>query len=114
MLSEYEKYETGIRSIDAHHLITLSFRTRNLSKIQPHLDKVFDDFSSVIEGKELKSSDKISLEQFGTLHDLSALNETMFFYRDLGIIKGNPQLERLFNDTCSAKDIITHLDKTFE
>lgn len=115
VLSSFSASDTGIPGLTAIALKDLSYRTRNLSKIEPDLDRIFSDFKAAREGtKILGESEKISLKQFGILYDLANLNKLMEQYNTLGLIEGNQRLEKLYNQTQQAATMISHLDKSFD
>lgn len=113
-LAEMSARDTGIPTGTAAALKDLSYRTRNLKKIESDLDHIWDDFEEVKAGKKkLNENEKISLNQYGILFDLAALNKTLERYNGWGLIKGNAELEKLYNQTQRAATMISHYDETF-
>ncbi|CEG56624.1 hypothetical protein [Legionella fallonii] len=106
--------DTGIGSLVVTALKDISYRTRNLKKIEPELDKIWENFEAAKDkGKILADNEKITLKQYGMLHDLATLNKTLEGYNEKGLIKGNEKLEKLYAQTQRAATMISHLDKTF-
>lgn len=106
--------DTGIGSIIVGTLKDMSYRTRNLEKIEPDLNKIWENFQAAKDqGKILADNEKITLKQYGILNDLATLNKTLVEYDKKGLIAGNESLEKLYAQTQRAASIISHLDKTF-
>jgi hypothetical protein len=106
--------DTGIGVMVVGNMKDISYRTRHLIKIEPDLDRIWENFEARKDsGKVLAEDEKISLEQYGILNDLATLNNTLEEYSRKGLIAGNEKLEGLHTQTKRAAEIISHLDKTF-
>lgn len=106
--------DTGIGSVVISGIKDISYRTRHLKKIEPEMDKIWENFQAAKEqGKILADNEKITLQQYGMLYDLATLNKTLEGYNKKGLIAGNEKLEKLYVQTQRAAAIISHLDNTF-
>lgn len=109
------KQDTGIGPFIIAVLKDISYRTRHLDKIAPALDRIWENFQAVQEGKKiLQEKEKITLKQYGMLYDLANLNNIMENFKKLGLIKGNKKLEKLYKQQQYAAAMVSHLDKTFD
>lgn len=106
--------DTGIGFLVIKGIKDISYRTRHLKKIEPELDKIWKNFTAATEGEILTDNEKITLKQYGMLHDLAFLNGTLEEYNKKGLIAGNEKLEKLYLQTQRAAKIVSHLDKTFD
>lgn len=114
-MASMSKRDSGIGSLTINDLREISYRTRNLTLIEPHLDRIWIDFQDVIsKQKQLDEREKISLKQFGILYDLAHLNKILKKYDELGFIEGNEKLKQLYAKTQRAETMISYLDKSFD
>jgi hypothetical protein len=105
---------TGIDASTISDIKAITFRTRHLDKIKYSLNEIHGEFKKVISGEIPELTHKITLEQYGILHDLAALNKVLENYHSLGLINGNTELTKLYEQTKQAKSIVSHLDTTFD
>ncbi|HAT8266802.1 TPA: hypothetical protein JBA93_13550 [Legionella pneumophila subsp. pneumophila] len=106
--------ETGIGSLTTSAMKDISYRTRHLNKIEGDLDKIWEKFQAAKDHDAiLAENEKITLKQYGILHDLATLNKTLEQYDKQGLIAGNEKLEKLYTQTQRAAAMVSHLDQTF-
>lgn len=114
IIAPLSKQDTGIGSITTSSLKDLSYRTRNLTTIDPQMDQIWSNFQEVLAGKKiLAENEKITLKQYGMLYDLANLNKAFENYDKMGLIKGNVSLEKLYERTQQAATMVGHMDKSF-
>lgn len=112
-LGQMSARETEIDTMTIAGLKDLSYRTRHLNEIDAVLNDILLRIERAQRGQTLEEAEKITLKQYGILHDLATLNSTLNNYNEKGLITGNEQLERLHHCSNNAVQIIGHLDKTF-
>lgn len=107
--------DTGISGQTMGIVKDFPYRTRHYRKIADQFDDIYQYFLDVKDGKaDLDSKNKVTLEQYGILHDMAYLNGIMEMLNKDGLIAGNERLEKLYNQTQKAKEMITHFDNTFD
>jgi hypothetical protein len=87
----------------------LSYRTRHLDRIAPQLDTIFSSFESLKNGLD---QEKISLENYGILYDLSALYDDMKPYYAMGLIESE-ELNKLFEYTEKSNKMMSYFEEKF-
>jgi len=87
----------------------LSYRTRHLDRISNQLDNIFSSFELLKNGPY---KEKISLENYGILYDLSELYHDMNPYYTMGLIESE-ELDKLFKCTKKSNDMITYFEEEF-
>ncbi|CDZ76975.1 hypothetical protein BN59_01254 [Legionella massiliensis] len=114
-ISPYSRMDSGIGGMTAAEVKDISYRTRNLHKIQPEMDRIWNNFQDALNGeRELATNEKMTLKEFGMLYDLANLNAILEQYNTLGLIEGNDRLEALYQTTQRAATMVRHLDNTFD
>ena len=91
----------------------LSYRTRHMERIKPNFDSIWSDFDRVMTGETQYPIDKISIEEYGILYDLSAFFSSIHDEYERGLIEDSQELEELYEYTKKAHIIITYLDEKF-
>jgi hypothetical protein len=114
-LLPFPSSETGIDTLILCEMKDLSYRTRYLHKMSVEPDTIWKNFQTAIdENKILAEHEKITLQQYGILHDLAILNQTLEAYDRKKLIQGNARLEKLYSQTQSAAKIINYLKITYD
>jgi len=114
-IAPYGRPDTGIGAIPASILKDMTFRARHLEKISPVMDTLWTNFNRVNEtGAVLDDNEKITLEQFGIMHDLAMLNRSLEGLDKKGLISGNEKLEELYEQSKKAAIMMKYFDDTFD
>lgn len=114
IIAPLSKQDTGIGSVNTSALKDMSYRTRNLAVIDSEMDKIWSNFQEVASGKKvLEENEKITLRQYGMLYDLANLNKSLEKFNNMGLIKGNASLEKLYARTQQASTMVSHMDQSF-
>lgn len=108
-----DKNYAYLSSTTVNFIRDLSYRTRHLDKIRPRIDSIWNDFERSMNSKTQGLNDKISLEEYGILYDLSALHASLHEEYERDLIEDSPVLEALYEYTRRAKIMITYLDSQF-
>jgi len=97
----FEKNEEEIPSESLRFIRNLSYRTRHIDRIAPRLNDIFKSFTALKTGD---LEEKISLEDYGILYDLSILYKDMEVFYEQGLME-SPELDDLFEHAQKASEM---------
>lgn len=111
-LDHEEKNTHGFHDEALIIIIALSFRTRFINQIP---DDLFDRSSSIydklIKKEKLSETDKLSFAEYAKILELGYLLDDLLFFEKHGILKLDPELEKLNQRARHGKNIDNFLSK---
>lgn len=89
----------------------LTFKTRNLNRVEQVVDKVEKIYNALENDIQLNEQEKLTLKEFGAVIDLGKISDTFETFYQQGMLESNTKLLNLYEQSKNANKVLQKFNK---